>query len=90
MCEFLVRTLICAVSSVDDECNHIVLDTESDIRLLLWQIQQRTSLLVTVTKFVNKAKYMPAVEDALDTIEQGMHCEIAVYLLTEDRANSFL
>ena len=59
------------MAHVDDDCNHILLDSSNHTRLMVWRIQQRSLLIVEVKKSVDFNKYKNAVEESLDTIEQG-------------------
>jgi hypothetical protein len=70
-----------AVATVDDDCNHICLDSTHNTRLLLWRIQERSLLIVVVSKSVHPSKYRPFIEESLDTIEQ---CKFRV---TSDHRN---
>mmetsp|Transcript_4997 Transcript_4997/g.7635 ORF Transcript_4997/g.7635 Transcript_4997/m.7635 type:complete len:251 (-) Transcript_4997:201-953(-) len=58
------------MANVDDDCIHIMLDSSHNSRLLLWRIQERSLLIVVVSKLVHSSKYRAALEEALDTIEQ--------------------
>lgn len=60
-----------AVTHVDDDCNHILLDSSNHTRLMVWRIQQRSLLIIEVKKSVDFCKYKSSVEESLDTIEQG-------------------
>lgn len=59
------------MTHVDDDCNHILLDSSHHTRLMVWRIQQRSLLIIEVKKSVDFNKYKNAVEESLDTIEQG-------------------
>lgn len=58
------------MATVDDDCIHIMLDSTNNTKLLLWRIQERSLLIVVVSKAVPSQKYRLAIEEALDTIEQ--------------------
>lgn len=54
---------------IDDDCNHIMLDTANSSRLYLWRIH-RFVLIVLVSKSTPSEKYRPTVEESLETIGQ--------------------
>lgn len=61
-----------AVTTVDDDCNFVSLDSSNSTRLLLWRIQERSLLIAVVNKNVDAAKYRVIIEESLDLIEQGL------------------
>ena len=67
----LTSDFFIVVTHVDDDCNHILLDSSHHTRLMVWRIQQSYLMIIEVNKSVNFDKYRNAIEESLDTIEQG-------------------
>ena len=60
------------MTTVDDDCNFVSLDSSNSTRLLLWRIQERSLLIAVVNKNIDANKYRAVIEESLDLIEQGL------------------
>mmetsp|Transcript_361 Transcript_361/g.356 ORF Transcript_361/g.356 Transcript_361/m.356 type:complete len:251 (+) Transcript_361:128-880(+) len=59
-----------AMTFVDDDCKHIMLDSAANTRVLIWKLQERSQLVVVVTKAVSVDKYRSVLREALHTFER--------------------
>ena len=60
------------VAGVSDAFQHLSIDTV-DARLLIWRVQEVTTLIVAVDLDSLPTDYTPHTEEALEMIEQGMY-----------------
>lgn len=47
------------------------METECGHSILMWRIQDNSVLVVAVDNIVDREKYLPHIEEALEIIEQG-------------------
>ena len=59
------------MAGVSDAFQHLSIDTV-DARLLIWRVQEVTTLIVAVDLDSLPTDYTPHTEEALEMIEQGM------------------
>ncbi len=69
-------TYILAVNSINDSAQHIALETACQHTVHMWRIQEHSVLVVAVDNRVDKAEYLPHIEEALEIIEQGKSCNL--------------
>lgn len=59
------------MAGVSDGYQHLSMDT-NDARLLIWRVQEATTLIVAVDLESVPADYTPHTDEALEIIEQGL------------------
>ncbi|CAM9853329.1 unnamed protein product [Phaeothamnion confervicola] len=53
-----------------DQCCRIALEGSGNTRTLLWRLEQRWTLVVSVSKAVHPNKYLPAVDEAVEMLQK--------------------
>ena len=71
------------VKNVDDSVQHIEYETEDDNKVLMWRIIDKSTFIVVVDSRADYDEYYPAVEEALELIEQV--CILSMNLEAMDR-----
>jgi predicted regulator of Ras-like GTPase activity (Roadblock/LC7/MglB family) len=75
------------MSTTEDSFQHMSVDT-SDSRILMWNVQDKSTMIVVVDSAVDKALYTNSIEEALELIEQGIFFSLFACFLTRSNDDS--
>lgn len=75
---------VTSVSSVNDAAQHTSMVTKDNQIVLIWRIQEKAMLVVTVDKTTPKQTYFPYIEEALELIEQGTMINIMISFIDQN------